>query len=73
MLKSLPSKSIGTISDFDCNNFNIFIACYGLLFMPQYVLKNNNYEPEDDLNRSKHVVLYNKWNVVVWTHLVLDF
>jgi hypothetical protein len=30
-------------------------------------------EPEDDLNRSKHVFLCNKWNVVVFGQILFDF
>ena len=52
--------------DVDHNNCNILIVFYEPLFLLQYVLKNKNCEPEADLNRSKHVVLCNKWDVVVF-------
>ena len=35
------------------------------IVLSQYVLKTN-YELEDDLHRSKHVVLYNRKNLVVF-------
>jgi hypothetical protein len=70
MLKSLRSKSTHIISDFDLNNFNIFITFCGLLSIPQYVLKNKNCEPEDDLNQSKCVLLCNEWKVVVFGRIL---
>jgi hypothetical protein len=58
------------ISDFDHNNCNILIAFYEPLFLPQYVLKNKNCETENALNWWKHVVLCNKWNVVVFGRIL---
>jgi hypothetical protein len=49
------------------NKFNIFIAFYGILFIPQYVLKNNTCEPEEDLNRWKSLFC-----VINRTYLCLD-
>ena len=46
------------IPDYD-HNFKVLIVLilfYGFIFPPQYV-SNRDCEPEDGLNRSKHVVL----------------
>jgi hypothetical protein len=62
------------IPDYD-HDFNIsivLIAFYGFMFLPQYVL-NTDCEPEDDLNRSKHVVLYKKENLVVFGRISTCF
>jgi hypothetical protein len=42
------------------------------IFLPQYVLITNC-EPGDDLNRSKHVVLHNKLNLVVFGRILTLF
>jgi DNA phosphorothioation-dependent restriction protein DptG len=50
--------SVHKASDFGHNNFNIFVAIYGLLLILQYVLKYKNCEPGGNLNQPKHVSLY---------------
>jgi hypothetical protein len=65
----------------ECNSVLLFLTetkiksvqkqLHTINYIEQHVSKDlSDCEPENDLNRSKHVVLFNKWYVVVFGRIL---